>query len=416
MRSVFPRLSLLSVSLSLVGCIASKPIVTIDPPLPLQLDDRVLVVSPDTVTTVTEFEAVGAGAGAKAGLAEGAGAGVYVGLRVGLESGLILFPPAAAILVGGGAVVGSLVGGVAGAVTATDAGDIDRVTAKLARALEILRPNSLLAEELHHRLGEFSDRDLPIFEEWREEGNALYPKIVSAQVDGKLLGSDDKTLIVLKATLLRRKPDDEVRSFGNLDMTLGPRPLEEWRALSDARLSGELRGAVVDLSRRMSDLLLLERELDALSAPECPAYHGLKPIAPPIELGLLGQVKYAPVASLNPVLSWEAFPRAVDIEHDPTLSARVAAVVYDLAVWKHTRDGPSDGKPVYSRAGLRETSHRIEEALAAGSQYSWTVRPRFFIDGVRRAISWGGVTSATCPLAAPHEARYLFATPQTRTP
>lgn len=413
LRTFALLLTVAFLGLNLVGCAASRPAALDDLPPPLQLDDRVLLAAPDHVTPSAEFGPVGTGAGVKAGMAEGALGGAAGGLRAGLESGLILFPPAAAVLVGGGAVLGTLGGAVVGGFQAASAAEVQCVTAGLAAALEDARLNETLALELQRHLKEFSNVDLPIEEEVTEPVDALCPKLLFIEVDGQRLGDDERTVFVLKATLLRRKSDGTVRSFGNIEHLLRPRPLAQWCGLGSAGLRQELRAGITELARQMSDLLLVARELDRPSTRECPSWRGLAPVSPPVMTGLLGQALPAAVASLRPELSWEPFPRLVDMASAPLVPAVAGAVVYDLRVWQFGKAGDLDRTLVYARTGLRETSHRIAIDLRPGTRYAWEVRPRFYLEGVRRTLPWSRLTYdvEACTLAAGVEMHYTFETP-----
>ena len=100
--------------------------------------------------------------------------------------------------------------------------------------------------------------------------------------------------------------------------------------------------------------------------------NGLLPVSP---------APGAEVHSLTPTLEWEAFPE----QGDP----HVTEVVYDLRVL----DG--GGAEIYSRRGLPASSHTLEQALAPGMAYFWTVRVRFRWEARRRETQWTTVRSAS---------------------
>ena len=78
----------------------------------------------------------------------------------------------------------------------------------------------------------------------------------------------------------------------------------------------------------------------------------------------------------RPELRWE--PIAADA-FGPSFA--VSDVCYDLRVY--------EGRAlVYSKDGLPEPRHRIEMTLTPGTDYTWTVRARFRIDGARRLTEW----------------------------
>ncbi len=105
-----------------------------------------------------------------------------------------------------------------------------------------------------------------------------------------------------------------------------------------------------------------------------------------IALMILAAGCAAPVVGLKPIppervfsypeLQWEPLP-------GNAFGSRflVEEVRYDLRVF--------DGRLlIYSRDGLSEPRHRVEEKLIPGKAYSWTVRARFRVDGARRRTDW----------------------------
>ena len=99
--------------------------------------------------------------------------------------------------------------------------------------------------------------------------------------------------------------------------------------------------------------------------------NGLLPVSP---------APGAEVHSLTPTLDWEAFPE----RDDP----RVTEVVYDLRILD------SAGVEKYSRRGLPAPYHTLEQALAPGTTYLWTLRVRFRWEGRRRETQWTTVRTA----------------------
>lgn len=93
--------------------------------------------------------------------------------------------------------------------------------------------------------------------------------------------------------------------------------------------------------------------------------------------------------SLQPTLRWEAFPRPEDLEADK--AGRLATVrnpTYELRIWQ-----VKDGRPpelVYARSGLPEPVHTVETVLTPDTDYLWTIRARFQINGEPRVTEWGG--------------------------
>lgn len=134
--------------------------------------------------------------------------------------------------------------------------------------------------------------------------------------------------------------------------------------------------------------------------------HGLEPDPPARWAFWLGRPAFAEVESLQPTLSWEAFPRLFDRDNDPERDlSRVRDVTYDLRIWRAdtghdvvmlVRGNQASWNPgstvpgnvTYSRQGIAATSHRVEVPLAPSTKYYWTVRARFVLDGLPRITEW----------------------------
>jgi len=142
------------------------------------------------------------------------------------------------------------------------------------------------------------------------------------------------------------------------------------------------------------------------------------------ELGLIrknmrGEIAEVSVDTLQPTLKWEAFPRYTDREDGPKgLADKISDVTYDLKVWKGT-----EGRPlqlIYERTGAKTVEtwkehrvrpmrpsdyggmeeqpeitrreglaeHKMEATLEPASEYYWTVRARFKLDGKTRISPW----------------------------
>jgi hypothetical protein len=95
------------------------------------------------------------------------------------------------------------------------------------------------------------------------------------------------------------------------------------------------------------------------------------------------------VESRRPTLRWQAFPRASDRAAAPAEMERVSRVRYELRV---TRDTPRGQPPlIYARADLERPEHRLEQSLAPGAVYAWSVRAHFEIDGRPQHTEWSGL-------------------------
>ena len=148
---------------------------------------------------------------------------------------------------------------------------------------------------------------------------------------------------------------------------------------------------------------------------------GLKPIYPQPVRGDSGEDIFE-VDSLQPTFRWESFPRPEDLRNvEDGLLGRFHNVTYDLKIWR-----VQDGLPVqaiYSREGLPEPSHKIEKPLVPSTEYVWSVRARFEVDGGTRVTEWAGIwrsridqRSSVVPNHPNHPTYYRFKTPPIMKP
>lgn len=109
--------------------------------------------------------------------------------------------------------------------------------------------------------------------------------------------------------------------------------------------------------------------------------------------------------TLRPLLSWTPFRHP----QGPAATATTASLVtYDLRIWR-----AESGHPVtlvYDREGLPETSHRLEHALDRATDYLWSVRARFYVEGNARVSEWAVTQAPRLPLV-PHPFLARFRTP-----
>ncbi len=145
---------------------------------------------------------------------------------------------------------------------------------------------------------------------------------------------------------------------------------------------------------------------------------GLRPLAPE-------PYNTAPILdSLRPTLRWESFPRPADLQADRDgWVSRVHRVTYDLRIWRgmHDQYGYQEIYPaelVYSRTALALPEHLVETPLVGDTQYVWSVRARFELDGQPRVTPWGvllvpGQSPGDDPrsVTVPPRGYYRFATP-----
>jgi hypothetical protein len=192
----------------------------------------------------------------------------------------------------------------------------------------------------------------------------------------------------------------------------GPKhTLEAWSENSGARLLDGLKVGYEALGAHIHDSVFLlypfpAREWNEGSHLFVPVY-GLAPIEPWVLTPWLTLVR---VASLQPTLSWQAFPREVDVAAAPQDMARVRNVRYELVIAREHQLAPAE--IVYRREALPRPEHTLETPLAPGTNYFWTVRARFELDGRERVTPWGSTHLAPRETwTVPSRYTYRFSTP-----
>jgi hypothetical protein len=146
----------------------------------------------------------------------------------------------------------------------------------------------------------------------------------------------------------------------------------------------------------------------------CPnaAVVGLDPVYPPAEMKPFSfYCEFAEVDSLQPVFCWQPFELSPEEQETEEVSKTgdIEVVTYEIRIWRTTAG--RRGKLVYGRSGLTETHHRLEEPLAPGTRYLWSVRAHFSLKGRRRTTEWSLAGYALRNEAVPNESCLRFRTP-----
>jgi hypothetical protein len=139
---------------------------------------------------------------------------------------------------------------------------------------------------------------------------------------------------------------------------------------------------------------------------------GLRPEYPPVEIKAFSLYsEFVEVDSLQPTFRWQAFPLSVKEEatEEPTRKVKIEHVTYEIRIWRTTTD--ATGKLQYARRGLIEAQHRLETPLNPGTQYFWSVRAHFKLNGHPRTIEWSMAGYALRNEAVPNESCLRFRTP-----
>ncbi len=126
-------------------------------------------------------------------------------------------------------------------------------------------------------------------------------------------------------------------------------------------------------------------EVDSIWSPVYSCMLG--PVSPPPPRFLSSLHKFPKVATLQPTLEWEHFPRERDKQADRKgFLNKVGNITYELKVWKGTNGAPEE--LVYGRHGLTAPKHTLETTLEPSTEYFWTVRAVFDFGGLPGITKW----------------------------
>jgi len=109
----------------------------------------------------------------------------------------------------------------------------------------------------------------------------------------------------------------------------------------------------------------------------------------------MGNLKFVEVASVQPTLQWERFPRDHDRVDADGQYHMITDVHYDLRVFDTAIPSSTNimlvpAQQVYNARDISEPYHKIESGLNDCTDYFWTVRARFKLDGQVRVTEWAG--------------------------
>ena len=133
---------------------------------------------------------------------------------------------------------------------------------------------------------------------------------------------------------------------------------------------------------------------------------GLQALEPPALDGA------AEVDSLEPIFRWQQFDPVSTL--GAGLQKQIRDISYDFKIWSG-----DDGRPgalVYERRNLIAPFHRLSEPLSPSTEYYWSVRARFQLDGNDRVTEWSvrkgvGISNPRRSPIVPNPAFLHFETP-----
>ena len=340
----------------------------------------------------------------------GAGTGTLVALRGALHllaAGplvALVYAPAVAAMVAGGAIVGGVVGAAQGAADeqaiaaqraqgeiaapigalgSTARGAFDTVAGTTAIHVEFLPearldPGDAASLRALHAKGYGALIHLrgPSIRYASRPGPG-YPSRITLLAEGRMVDTGSGRVAALRDFVIESEAA----------------PIDAWTADYGALARASVEQASRTLAERVVETFVLHAPDALVPAAFGAAACGVQPRDPPPARGWAMAPEAVPVKSLRPVLSWEAVPPRDDYQ---ALPAGARDLRYDVRVWRL-----ADGIPVelvVDRVGLEKPAYPVEAALLPATQYAWSVRLRYTADGHPRALRW---SAADAPRYAP---------------
>ena len=296
--------------------------------------------------------------------------------------------------------VGTAAGAVIGAIDAPPARIERQSETTLAAAVDVPAIHEALRAQVETA---FATRGAPTAEA-RSADTLLEVSLSKARFDPNL------ELHMHATVRLLRRIDGKELSITEYVYT-GPRyTIEEWAENGAARLLAGLKTGYQSLGAHIHDVVFLlypfpDREWRAGSV--LVTAYGLAPLDP---VPVTPRLTMPQVRELQPTLRWQSYPRPEDVAAAPEAMARVRNVRYDLVIAASRDYAPAE--TVYRREALPQPVHALETPLAAHSEYYWSVRARFELDGRERVTAWGSTYyDARETWTAPSRYSYRFLTP-----
>jgi hypothetical protein len=111
-----------------------------------------------------------------------------------------------------------------------------------------------------------------------------------------------------------------------------------------------------------------------------------------------GNLEFEKIDTVQPKLQWEKFPRQHDQVDDKGHHHQITDVTYDVRVFDAGLPEPASNSTylipdmlVYSANAIHDQYHIVKTALEPCTNYFWTVRARFNLDGRARVTEWSGI-------------------------
>lgn len=244
-------------------------------------------------------------------------------------------------------------------------------------------------------------------------------KIDSVEVQSGFFGivSTHYAVNIEARARLKRVTDNTILADRTYRYFATPRPPKQWSENDGKQLVAEINQAYSQLAEWIIDDFFLGQFADTQPFYPLPLIPSVSPCKGNVACSKRGNGAN-PVDTLRPTLHWsfdvtklkEDFKLAQLAESDVTYDIRVF-----LAEQLHTQYDMHMSKPlwpmlhIYSRSGISDTFHMLEEDLPQCSNYLWTVRAMINQNGHKRATEWSGNYYKGAPPVYLRQTLYLSA-------
>lgn len=182
------------------------------------------------------------------------------------------------------------------------------------------------------------------------------------------------------------------RSYGFVSQK---RLFREWGAENGAALRHALEAGFEHIAEKIVEDLLLAYPLmpgfAITNAATGRRNYIIEPLAPAVHAyWSQGAPRATPIDSLEPRLRWQPFPSAKVLLADfQSKLRRLSALRYELRIYR-LDEQRRQARLVVERNNIEATEYQVEQPLAPGTEYAWSVRARFELDTGERTSRWSG--------------------------
>ena len=266
------------------------------------------------------------------------------------------------------------VGGVAGAIEAEVRENNQQATDALMAAYDGQLPNVILAREIEAQLSQVDGIDARIYRDTDIDdidADAMLTLNVT-EVGAEITGKQGRLGVSVEAVLVSL-PDREPL-YRELYSFHDTRSMSDWAEDNGMAWREHLRRAKIRISQRIiqNHFTLLELR------------HVLRPVA----TGSYADFGEATLNTTRPELSWDFVLLGDDLHLAAQPDINDESITWDIRIQR-------GDEIAYERRALPSQVHAVEDALETCSDYAWSVRPRYTLDGNVRLGEWMVVSKAS---------------------